>query len=78
MKYLEKLRPVERWENLLSLITSASKLRGREIFFADIVSQCLYSRSGFSWRYFALVRRRTTVVGSLEKPEEERRAAMEI
>ena len=33
MKYLEKLRPVERWENLLSLITSPSKLRGREIFF---------------------------------------------
>ena len=33
MKYLEKLKPVERSENLLSLITSPSKLRGRESFF---------------------------------------------
>ena len=52
--------------------------RSRNYFFADIVSQCLYSCSGFSWRYFFLVRRHTTVVGSLEKPEEERRVAMQV
>ena len=33
---------------------------------------------GFVGDIFFLVRRRTTVVGSLEKPEEERRVAMEI
>ena len=54
MRYLEKLRPVGRWENLLSLITLLSKLRSREIIFRGHCKPMFIFV--FCWRYFFLVR----------------------
>ena len=74
MRYLEKLRPVGRWENLLSLITLLSKLRSREIIFRG---HCKPMFIFVFWILLEIFLPCTAVVGSLEKPEEEKRAAKE-